>query len=189
MVLSRLVQSCLMITLLRTTSMPGVSPWSSSSRMGGPLLGKHSRPESSATPRTPYVINSASSPLALAMMWTTSCWREWHWKTVAWRGISRRMRMQPVTSKGMFCFFCAHIFFGSSRQGFCEEKSSKETLQEMGVSLRLSSGRERQSMLRYWGDLPRNCLLPRRSLELYCSFPAPQNKAFVLLIQIFVLGM
>lgn len=57
--------------------------------------------------------------------------------------------MQPVTLKGMFCFFCAHIFFGSSRQVFWEGKSSKKTLQEMGVSLRLSSGRESQSMLRY----------------------------------------
>jgi len=86
--------------------MPEASLWSSSSRMEGPLLGKHSHPKSSATPRMPSVINSASSPLALAMMWTTSCWRGWHWRTVAWWGISRRMKMQPATWKGLFSFIC-----------------------------------------------------------------------------------
>lgn len=169
--------------------MPGVSLWSSSSRTGGPLLGKHSHPKSSATPRMPSVISSASSPSALAMMWTTGCWRGWHWRTAAWRGISRRMRMQPATSKGLFCFFCAYICIVSSGQGFWEGKSSKETSQEVRVSLRLNSGWERQSMLRYWGCLPRNCLLPSRLPELYWSFSAPQNKAFVSLIQIIVLGM
>lgn len=138
-----------MITLLRTTSMPEVSLWSSSSLMGGPLLGKHSHPKSSATPRMPSVISSASSPLALAMMWTTGCWRGWHWRTVAWQGISRRMRTQPATWKGLFCFVCPCICIRSCGH-LGGGKSSKGMWQDVEIYLRLSSGWKMQGILRNW---------------------------------------
>lgn len=170
--LCRLGQSCWMITLLRTTLTPGACPSSSSSRMGGPLLGRHSHPKSSATPRRPSRINSASSPSALATMWTTSCWRGWPWRTVAWQGFSRRMRMQPATSRGLFWFFCPLASFGM-----------ENPLVRCGKKLEFPWG-SALGMIRYSEWLPRNFLFLSRPPEMYWSFPAPQSKAFVSLIHI-----
>lgn len=104
-------------------------------------------------------------------------------------GMTRLFQEDEDAAGHLKGFVLLFLFFGFSGKAFWDGKSFNEIWQEIGVSLRLSSGWQRQSMIRHSEWLPRNFLLLSRPPELYWSFPAPQNKAFVSLTQIVVLDM
>lgn len=104
-------------------------------------------------------------------------------------GMTRLFQEDEDAASHLKGFVLLSLLFGFSGKVFWDGKSSKETWREMGVSLRLSPGWERQSVIRYSEWLPRNFLLLSRPPEMYWSFPAPQKKAFLSPIQVIFVDM